>query len=154
MENNLMSFVRKALVATFFFLLFFIASSAEEKQENPYNAVPVKNVVTAVTMADVEVGSQRVEKSVSWKIKMLSPTDLEQRKENLQNELCRETGADFLVDPQFSYEKKILGGGKLTLSGYPAKYVNFRNMTEEEIKAFILNPESQVGKVIFINQKN
>lgn len=127
--------------------------SAEEKQENPYYAVPVNNIVTAVTMADVEVGTQRVETSVSWKIKILSPTDLEQRKENLQNELCKASGADFLVDPQFTYEKKFLGGGKLTLSGYPAKYVNFRNMTEEEIEAFILNPESQAGKVIFINQQ-
>ena len=143
-----MSFTRRTLVASF--LLFFMTLGAEEKQETPYYAVPVKNVVTALTMADVEVGSQRVEKSVSWKIK--SSTDINQRKENLQIMLCRDTGADFLVDPQFTYEKRILGGGKLTLSGYPAKYVNFRNMTELEIKTFILNPDTLSGKAIFLNQ--
>jgi hypothetical protein len=82
----------------------------------------------------------------------LTGTSLEQRKTNLIVKLCREIGADVLVDPQFTYSKRIFGGGKLTVSGYPAKYKNFRAMTDEQINAFITTSKFDSNKVVFINK--
>lgn len=143
---------RKTLIVTLCFLFFTCTAFAGEKQETASNSVEVETTITAVTVAELSIGDKRVSKTTSWNLKFLSPTDLEQRKKNLITELCREVGADVLVDPQFTYSKRILGGGKLSVSGYPASYTNFRTMTEREIDAFIVSPEYQSGKVVFINK--
>ena len=112
----------------------------------------IETKVVAVTSADLDISPQKVSKSVSWTLNFLSPMDLEQRKHNLLRSLCEETGADIIISPQFIFKKRILGGGKLILSGYPAKYRNFRNLSEEEIKSFITGSEFENGQVIFINK--
>ena len=66
--------------------------------------------------------------------------------------LCREVGADILIDPQFTYDKRILGSGKLTVSGYPAKYKSFRTMTNEQVDAFITSPVYDTNTVVFITE--
>ena len=71
---------------------------------------------------------------------------------NLIIDLCREIGADILVDPQFTYSKRILGGGKLTVFGYPASYKNFRTMTDKQIDALITSPKFESNRVVFINK--
>ncbi|MCM1153243.1 MAG: hypothetical protein NC328_06290 [Muribaculum sp.] len=123
---------------------------ADPEQLN--RTVEINTTITAVTAADLDIKDVRVSKTDSWRIKIFSPTDLEQRKANLIVELCREVGADVLVDPQFTFTKRPLGGGKLTVSGYPATYKNFRSMTDNEVDAFITTPEYQQGKVVFINK--
>ncbi|MCM1377483.1 MAG: hypothetical protein NC097_03630 [Clostridium sp.] len=118
----------------------------------PDNMVKVETTITAVTVAELDISDKRVSKSTSWTLKAVSPTSLEQRKANLIVELCREVEADVLVDPQFTFSKRIFGGGKLTVSGYPARYKNFRTMSPQEVEAFITTPEYQTGKVVFINK--
>lgn len=134
------------------FLFFFSTITADEKQEISLPTVNIETVIKAVTMADLEIADKRITKSVNWKTQLFSPTDLEQRKQNLIRKLCLETGADIIIDPQFEYEKKIFGGGKLTVSGYPAKYKNFRNMTDTEIEGLIVNPTFKENKIIFITE--
>lgn len=129
-----------------------LMSGARETESEPENVVNVETTITAVTAADLTIDENRVCKSVSWGPKVFSRTSLEQRKANLIVDVCREVGADVLVDPQFTYSKRFLGAGKLTVSGYPAKYKSFRSMSEEEIKAFIATPEYKEGKVVFINK--
>lgn len=121
--------------------------------EPPPAEVKIETTVTAVSAAELDIADKRVSKSCNWHTKLFSPTSLEQRKTNLIVELCRQVGADVLVDPQFTYEKKILGGGKLTVSGYPATYKNFRAMNEAEVDKFIVSPEYETGKVVFINKQ-
>lgn len=144
--------VRKTIFTTFCFLLLASAASAGDEQETPYQSVNIETTITAVSVAELDIADKRVSKSKTWTMNFLSPTDLEQRKKNLITELCREVGADVLVDPQFTYNRRFLGGGKLTVSGYPATYTNFRTMTDEEVDAFIVSPEYQSGKVVFINK--
>lgn len=134
-------------------LLLAAPCASAYADEKIANTIKVETTITAVTVAELDIADKRVEKSVSWKLTALSPTSLEQRKHNLITELCREAGADVLVDPQFTYSKRFLGGGKLTVSGYPASYRNFRTMTPAEIDAFITTPEYQNGKVVFINKQ-
>lgn len=114
--------------------------------------VDIQTTITAVTAAELDISETRVSMTDSWRIKLFSPTDLDQRKSNLIVKLCREVGADVLVDPQFTFTKRPLGGGKLTVSGYPAKYTNFRSMSDKEVDAFITTPEYKEGKVVFINK--
>ena len=135
-----------------FLALSCLMAGARDAESKPENAVSVETTITAVAAADLTIADERVEKSTSWGPKMFSPTSLEQRKANLIVELCREVGADVLVDPQFTYSKRFLGAGKLTVSGYPAKYKSFRSMSEAEIDAFITTPEYKEGKVVFINK--
>lgn len=133
-------------------MLFCIPTHAKKEKKAEIAAVNIETTVTAVSAAELTIAEKRVSKSCSWNVKLLSPTTLEQRKHNLTVDLCREVNADVLVDPQFTYEKRILGGGRLTVSGYPAVYKNFRAMSDKEVDAFISTPEYQSGKVVFINK--
>lgn len=130
----------------------FTSAEGRKKDQEPTNTVNIETTITAVSTAELNISDKRVSKTSSWGPKILSPTTIEQRKANLIIELCREVGADVLVDPQFTYSKRILGGGKLSVSGYPATYKNFRAMTDKEVDAFITTPEYETGKVVFINK--
>ncbi len=135
-------------------LVCIVVNSAGAREgEAPLTSnVSVNTAITAVTAAELDISAVRVQKSVTWGPKLFSQTSLEQRKENLIVELCREVGADVLVDPQFTYSKRFLGSGRLTVSGYPAKYRSFRSMSEDEVKAFITTPDFKEGRVVFINK--
>ncbi|MCM1004686.1 MAG: hypothetical protein NC402_00115 [Prevotella sp.] len=127
-------------------------SAIADKKNTSDREVNVNTTITAVAAAELQISDKRVSKSVSWGPKILSPTGLEQRKANLIIDLCREVDADVIVDPQFTYRKRMFGGGVLTVSGYPAKYTNFRSMSDKEVETFITTPEYQSGKVVFINK--
>lgn len=130
----------------------FMPIQAREQEEIQPKTVNVELTITAVSTADLDIADTRVSKSKTWTLNFLSSMTLDQRKANLIIELCREVGADVLVDPQFIFSKRIFGGGKLTVSGYPATYKNFRTMTDKEVDAFIVSPEYETGKVVFINK--
>lgn len=130
---------------------FFIIAEEKNIHEPSASGTEIHNTILAVAGAELDISPAKVTKSVSWTMNFLSPTSLEQRKTNLINDLCKETGADIIVDPQFTYKRRILGGGKLTLTGYPAKYRNFRNLNETEIDSLIINKSQPENSIIFIN---
>lgn len=131
--------------------LCFIASGEKHQFSSP-SEVQVENRILAVAGADLDISPQRVSKTATWAFNFLSPMQLEQRKSNLIDALCREVGADILIDPQFTYSRRILGSGKLTVSGYPARYRDFRSLNELEIDSLILNKDTVPERVIFINR--
>ena len=140
------------VICVFFISGTFSMFAQKDNTQTDYNVVNVETTITAVSTADLEIADERVSKSDTWTMNFLTGNSVEQRKTNLIIELCREVGADVLVDPQFTFKKRFLGGGKLTVSGYPAKYKNFRTMSDKQIDAFITTPEYQTGKVVFINK--
>ena len=139
----------------FGFILFLgcLTAFAKKEPEKLPQEAEVENQVLAVTGADLIIGDKRISKSTSWVFNFLSPIDLEVRKSNLIRALCRERDVDLLIDPQFSYSKRILGSGKLTVTGYPAVYVNFRNLTENEIDSIILGKNYSDERIYFINKE-
>ena len=139
----------KRLISILICIFFFSSLNAEKNQNTDFNIAPIENKILAVSGADLIISENSVSKSTSW---IFSRTDLEQRKANLVNQLCREVGADVLVDPQFTYSKRLLGGGKLTVRGYPAKYKNFRPLSEEQIDSLLINPKYDSNTIIFINK--
>lgn len=100
--------------------------------------VDVKPQVTSYpTVADLHVSSNRVSKTMTWKWNPFNTTSLAQKKVNLKADIIREAEADILVEPEYVQRTTWgnLGGGSLTISGYPAKLDNFRNATAEDIAA-------------------
>lgn len=143
------------LIALLFLMCILVYTSPDlyaEKKTEPDNVAEVEVKVVALSYADLEIDEARVEKSTFWITKILSSSDIELRKTNLITELCRQVGADTLIDPQFIFKKRILGGGKLTVSGYPARYKNFRTMSQTEIDSLIISDKFGADKVIFINR--
>lgn len=128
------------------------AVHGQKFETNSSNETYIENHILAVSGADLEIAPYRVSKSTTWIFNFLSPTELNQRKTNLINALCKDIGADILIDPQFTYTRRILGGGKLTVTGYPAKYTDFRSLSEKEIDSLILKKDTLENKIIFINQ--
>lgn len=125
---------------------------AEKNQNTDYNIAPIDNKILAVSGAELIISENSVSKTIVWVTGFINRIDLEQRKINLVNDLCREVGADVLVDPQFTLSKRILGGGKLTVRGYPAKYKNFKPLSDEEIDSLLINPKFDSNTIIFINK--
>lgn len=144
-----MSFLR--LNCFFICILVFFSSYAEKNQNTDSNIATIENKIVAVSGAELVISESSVSKTTTWFTGFINRIDLEQRKINLINDLCREVGADVLVNPQFTYTKRIFGGGKLTVRGYPAKYTNFKPLSDDEIDSLLLNPKFDSNKVIFIN---
>lgn len=145
-----MSFLR--LIFSVICILVFSLAMAKKDQNTDFNVAHLENKILAVSGAELEISSVSVSKTVTWVIGLFNRTDLEQRKKNLVYELCREIGADILVDPQFTYSKTILGGGKLTVRGYPAKYKTFRSLSDEQIDSLLIHPKYDTNTIIFINE--
>jgi len=91
-------------------------------------------VVQYPTVADLDV-MNKVEKTMTWTFNPLKLENLAQNKTNLQADLLREVNADVLLEPQFIYTKVPYGERTLTVTGYPAKFKNFRKATPEDMDA-------------------
>lgn len=131
-----------------------LTSVGKSDQTTLSNTSEVTNTITAVAGADLSVAKERATLSTSWLIKLFSIGDLDQKKSVLIERMKKATKADVIIDPQFLLEKKPLGGGKLTLTGYPARYTNFRNLTPTEVDSLILHNKYRSGTVVFFDKSN
>lgn len=88
-----------------------------------------------LTVADMKVSGDKAEKTVNWAWNPLTTFSLAEQKKSATAELLRDSEADVLVEPQYIVSRRgIFRGGSVTVSGYPATYSNFRNMTKEELE--------------------
>ncbi len=90
------------------------------------------SVIQYPTVADLEI-KPKVEKTMTWQFYQIGKLSV--RKGNLVAEMVKENDADILLEPQVSFTKTILGPRTLTITGYPAKFKNFRKATESDLKA-------------------
>lgn len=85
------------------------------------------------SVADLNVGKDRVSYTREWKWSPFNSVSDATEKENATAQLCAREGADVLVEPQYEVERRgLFRGGSVTVSGYPATFVNFRPMTMED----------------------
>lgn len=102
-----------------------------------------RKLESMVNVSDLEVSEVKVSGVCTGKDgKYLSKKVKEQ---NAVAEALKKSGADILVEPQFTYtyDKK----GRLTaveVSGYPARYRNFRSVTKEDAEVInaLRNPST------------
>ena len=94
------------------------------------------NVTTYPTVADLDV-QNKVSQSITWSFAPCNwgEPKLSTAKGNLISETLKAANADVLLEPQFTFEKTSYGERKLTVSGFPATYKNFRKATDKDIEA-------------------
>ena len=123
-------------------------------------ATYVETKVVSVTVADMNVQSQRVEHTSSWKWSPFKRHSVSKESEKATGELLKEQQADVLVEPQYTVQRRgLFRGGSVTVSGYPATYYNFRPMTQEDATAIatldgklscggsVINTSAPIGRV-------
>lgn len=95
---------------------------------SPSGTVETESMVTSLTIADLDVQPQKVTATTSWSWNPFRK--ISSIKDAAVAEALRETGADVLVEPVYEVKKGgWFRGGSVTVTGSPAKYVNFRPMT-------------------------
>lgn len=103
------------------------------------------------TVADLDV-LPKVEQTITWNFVPFhwGQPSLDVRKTNLQAEVIKAAGADVLLESQFVFTKRSFGERTLTVTGYPAKFKNFRKATPADIEALskvLPAPQQKVYKV-------
>ena len=92
------------------------------------------------TVADLE-RKAKVEKDMTWSFRPfhLGEPKLDTAKGNLVAETLKENDADVMLEPQFIFSRTSYGERRLTLTGFPAKFKNFRKASKEDIEALKAN---------------
>ena len=106
------------------------------------STVNVQNeVCTSPTVADLEV-MEKVELKKEWNFRPfhVGEPKLSFQKGNLIAESLQKMGADVLLEPQVSFTRTSYGPRVLIITGYPAKYKNFRKATKEDLEALKAYP--------------
>lgn len=107
-----------------------VAASSCSTISHTSQMAPVDAQVYNLTVADMDVSKNKVSTTVEWKWTPLSSVSIEAQKDNATAELLKEADADVVVEPQYTVKRRgLFRGGSLTVTGYPAKYRNFRAMT-------------------------
>lgn len=91
-------------------------------------------IIQYPTVTDLEV-LEPATMSTSWSWNPFVRTSLKTRKSNLVANLLKEQGADVLLEERYIVESDGLGGGRLTVTGYPAKFKGFRKATPADLEA-------------------
>lgn len=86
---------------------------------------------SSMTTADLQVSPDKVRLTLDAPSEEIVMSD-EQLKDNAIGELLDKYNADVLVNPLFKYDYKDGRLVSVTVSGYPAKHTNFRNISYEE----------------------
>jgi len=133
------------------FVLTALLASCTTVRKTAATADVRAEVLQYPTVADLDV-LPKVEQTVTWNFVPFNwgQPPLGVRKTNLQAEVIKNAGADVLLEPQFIFTKRSFGERTLTVTGYPAKFKDFRKATPEDIEALskVLPPaERKVHKV-------
>lgn len=106
------------------------------------------NVKQYPCFADLDVKEGKVEKSIAWNWSF-NEQSLSNTKENLIADLLKENGGDVLLEPRFTFRKEMFGARELSVSGFSANFRNFRNATEQDLKAYeILYGKKQINYIV------
>lgn len=94
------------------------------------------NVCQYPMVADLNI-KNKIEATKTWNFKPfhIGEPKLNTLKGNFIAEILKENNADVLLEPQFLFSKTSYGERRLTVTGYPATYSNFRKATEADLEA-------------------
>lgn len=98
-------------------------------------SVNVTNSVTQYpTVADLEI-KPKAEAQTAWLSLFQTRAKLERKRGNLIAETLKQHDADILLEPQFIVRKNGPFNREIIVSGYPARYTNFRKASAADIEA-------------------
>ena len=117
-------------------------SSCTTTSNNAYTVTP-ETMIVNMTVADLDVSQDQVSATVSWNWNPFKTVG--SREKAAEAEVLKASGADILVEPVFEVTHRgFLRGGSVTVTGHPAKLVNFRPMTMGDA-AIIATLKNKVG---------
>ena len=127
--------MKKALLSALAISLLAFTSCSTIKRTATTADVQL-NVCQYPTVVDIEV-TNKVELVKTWSFAPFNwgEPKLHLLKGNLIAESLNANDADLIIDPQFSFTKKSYGQRRLVITGYLAKYKNFRKATPEDLRA-------------------
>lgn len=99
------------------------------------------NVWQYPMVADLEIAPEKISQTTTWS-GIFSTMSYETRCDNLTAEMLNGADADVLVEPNYIHLKEFPGQHTLTISGFPAKFKNFRKATDKDLEALrVGNPD-------------
>ncbi len=116
------------------------------------------NVQTGVhqypTVADLDI-KDKVENTLEWNFRPfhIGEPSLTLAKGNLIAETLKKHDADILLEPQFIFTKSSFGIRRLVVTGFPAKFKDFRKATDQDLKALEAGGKTNVRTVYNIANK-
>lgn len=126
--------MKKFLLSTFVALSLISCSTIQSGTSKTIDIVG-PGVLHKPVIADLTVSQNKVSKTVTLSNVQL----LDNGKHAAVRELLKENNADVLVEP--TYESTSRNGvTELTVYGWPAKYKNFREIEEKDIKFLEVKP--------------
>ena len=127
--------MKKKNIFTLTFCLFLFASCSTIKKTATTVNVE-NNVVQYPTVVDLDV-KEKIEATMSWNFMPfhLGEPKLDNVKGNLISETLVKYDADILLEPNFVFSKTKYEARTLIVTGYPAKYKNFRKATDNDLNA-------------------
>lgn len=96
----------------------------------------VNGIYQYPTVADVDV-LDKVQSEMVWSFRPFhigEPSE-STAKGNLISDVLKQADADILLEPNFSFTKTSYGERSLVVTGFPAKYKNFRKASESDLNA-------------------
>ncbi len=105
------------------------------------------------TVADLEV-MDKVEAKTVWSFRPfhLGEPSLSLAKGNLIAETLKKVDADVLLEPQFIFARTPYGIRELVVTGFPAKFKNFRKATSDDLKALECGAKPNERKVYNVSE--
>lgn len=95
----------------------------------------IETRIINMTVANVEVSKEKAQHTFNWQWSPFNAFSLNGVKQSAAADLLMEKKADVLVEPQYIVNRRgLFRGGSITVIGYPAKYTDFRPMTETDAK--------------------
>lgn len=111
-------------------------SSCTTVQKTSSTANVVSKISQYPTVADLDISPVKKEKTYTWSWNPLrKEPSISVIKGNLVAEILKESDADVMLEPQFIQTKVSYGERSVSVSGYVAKFKNFRKATNEDLKA-------------------
>ena len=128
-----------------------LSSCAVTQKTATASTTQVDTKIYNVTIADLDVKSERATATTQWQWNMFSTFSLSKVKKDAEAELLNATESDVIVEPRYEVERRgLFRGGSITVSGYPARYCNYHTITESEAKAIVTldTPQSNTEQVV------
>jgi hypothetical protein len=117
---------------------------------------PTQSVTVVPVVAELEVSAERITyaERLSVKVKSLSKLELqalvEKEKVQIISNAASAHDADLLVAPVVSVQTDVKSNLIISVTGYPAKYKNYRSATKED--KWFLESESSIENPIIITK--
>ncbi|MFI3281551.1 MAG: hypothetical protein R3Y44_06245 [Rikenellaceae bacterium] len=95
------------------------------------------NVVQYPVVVDLDISTQMVTKEVSWTYveSLFKSTMVKKAESTIIYDMLKECDADVLVEKRVQTIAIPFGRKTVSIMGYPAKFTNFRKLTNSEIRA-------------------